>query len=510
MAGPVNFVLPQYQGDVLDAQRKMMIAQALQQNAMTPTQEPGWNQMPVVPAMGIAPVISQLGQALLANKAMKGAINAQRNVGMEQWQAMRGMFSRQQPNSQQGQGGVSSAPGAQPMAQGGVSNASAPQGGGPLNPLGMDPDAATLGYYADPAGYMKDAVYGPLAQRMAPTDYMKNLAASGVDPNSSLGHQLMQDFLAKQNYIAPTSLRGGGYMYNPKTGGLENLPNDVPGFQNVKNPQTGQWQAVPIQGALGAIGQSEAAKAGGKAQYQLAQGFDANGNPITTTVANQANAAMGGGMGMGAGGALPSQLPAGSPDLAKDYVDQYTNVRKSASNAPADIQAFKAIDQAAQGAKTGVAFDRTAYLKSLASVIPGISPNSSDKEAADIITKYANQIASRNGGRSDAALETALHSITNTGMSPAAIRELTPSLIGLRQADMSNASAAQKWLEAHGNNPLSLGKYQDAWNKSYDPDIFRFQAMDPQQRAQFKAGMSKDQQEAFRSKIMQLQQLGAL
>lgn len=506
MAGPVNFVLPQYQGDVLDAQRKMMIAQALQQQAMQPTAQPGWNQMPVVPAMGLAPALSQLGQALIANKAMKGAINAQRQVGMEQWQGMQGMFGGQQGATQGAQGAAQPA-----QEQPSTPQSSYTQGGGPLNPLGLSPQAAAMGFYTDPAGYMKDAVYGPMSQRMAPTDIMKNLAATGIDPNSALGHQIMQDYIAKQNYIAPVSGRPGGYL-SYANGKTVNLPHVPEGFQAVQDPQTGQWNIQPVQNAVQAITTSEAAKAGGKAQFQLATGYDSNGNPITTTVYNQATgrAPQGAPNPQGPSGPLPMQLPSGTPDLAKDYVKQYTNVRNAASNANADIQAFRAIDQAASQAKTGVGFDKVAAWKSLASVIPGVSPNNTDKVNSDIISKYANQIASRNGGRSDAALESALHSITNASMSPEAIKELTPSLIGLRQADISNAHAAQQWLAAHGNNPLSLGQYQDAWNKAYDPDIFRFQAMDPEQRAQFKAGMSKEQQQQFRDKIMQLQQLGAL
>lgn len=510
MAQSVNFVLPQYQGDVLDAQRKMMIAQALQQQSFQPTDTQGWNQMPITPSMGLAPVLSKLGQALIANKAMKGAIQAQRDVGMKQWEGMQGMFGGQP------QGAQAASQGAQGQADGSTQQAQYTQGGGPLNPLGLSPQAAAMGFYTDPSGYMKDAVYGPMAQRMAPTDIMKNLAATGVDPNSTLGHQIMQDYIAKQNYIAPTAFRGGGYIRDPKTGQISNLPQVPEGVQAVQNPQTGQWEMQPVQGALGAIAASEGAKAAGKAGYQLTTGFDANGNPITTTVRQQAEAAgsgvpgaMGGATG-GVGGALPSQLPAGASDLAKGYVERQQTIQQSAANAPQDIQAFKAIEQAASQVKTGAGFDRKAYLQSLAAVIPGISPNNADKVNADIITKYANQIASRNGGRSDAALESALHSITNTGMAPEAIKELTPSLIGLRQADMANAQARQAWLQAHGNNPLSLGQYENQWNKAYDPDIFRFQAMDPAQRAQFKAQMSPQQQQEFRDKIMQLQQLGAL
>lgn len=505
MAGSVNFVLPQYQADVYDAQRRMALAQALQQQAMAPTDTQGWNQMAIVPKLGLAPGLAKLGETLISQYAMKGAIKAQRDVGMKQWQGLQQMFG--------GGAGSGQAPGSAPSpdTSGGTQPGSyvAPQGN-PMNPLGLPPAAAAMGFMSDPSGYMKDAVYGPTAARVNPTDFTKQLIQMGVDPNSALGHQLMQDQIAKQNYIAPTALRGGGYMYDPKTGALDNLPQTPEGFQTVRGPN-GQWMQVPVQGGLGAITSSEAAKAGGKAMYDLTTGFDANGNPITTTTFNQANAANGtGGAPAGMGGALPSQLPTGTDDLYKGYVKDYQDTLKSAANANQDIQAFRAIDQAASQAKTGAGFDRMATIKSFAAVIPGISPNNSDKVNADIISKYANQIAGRNGGRSDAALETALHSITNAGMSPEAIHELTPSLIGLRMADVAKAQAAQSWMQQNRNNPGSLGAFQNRWNKVYDPDVFRFQAMSPEQRTQFKAGLSQQQQQAFRQKIQGLQELGAL
>ncbi|GAA0696409.1 hypothetical protein ISN75_06875 [Dyella marensis] len=531
MAGPV--VLPQYQARTLEAQRRLAMAQALQQQSLSSDIPQDWNHMAVVPRAGLSMAIAPIAKALLANKAYDSALGNMQQLGNEQWQGMQAMMGGA-PQASQGQPstyGASPQPqqnvqGSLPsMGASGAPTASAPPQGqsypaggrSPMNPLGLDPGVAAMGYYTDPAGYMKDAVYGPMASRQSPTEFTKSLMQAGIDPASPLGRQLAQDQIAKQNYVAPTAFRGGGYMYDPKTGSMENLPQTPEGFQTVRGPD-GQWMQIPVQHGTEAIAASEGAKAAGKAGYELATGYDQNGNPITTTVRQQAEGANGGsslfpgygGQGAGQRGALPMQLPAGTEALTKGFIERHQSVLDAARNAPADIQAFQAIDQAANQAKTGVGFDRKAAWQSMASVIPGIDPNAPDKVNADIIQKYSTQIATRNGGRSDAALDAALHSITNSQMSPEAIHDLTPSLIGLRMADLGRAQASTQWLNQHGNNPQTLGNFEQKWNSAYDPNVYRFQAMSPEQRAAFKAGMSKEQQDAFRQKIQALQSLGAI
>jgi len=248
---------------------------------------------------------------------------------------------------------------------------------------------------------------------------------------------------------------------------------------------------------------------------------DANGNPVYNTRLNAAQQAGGtgnltppgsafGGYTPPSGGGFRPGLPMGSEPLIKGYTDRYQAGQDAARNAPADIQAFRAIDQAASQAKTGVGFDRGAYWKSMASMIPGIDPNNPDKVNADIIQKYSEQVATRNGGRSDAALDAALHSITNSGMAPESIHELTPSLVGLRMSDLGRSQAATRWLQAHGNAPASLGEFESNWNKNYDPDVYRLQAMNPAQQQTFVRGLSQQQRAALNSKRNALAAMGAL
>jgi hypothetical protein len=152
-----------------------------------------------------------------------------------------------------------------------------------------------LGFAFDPSAASAQYLSRAYPQ---PTDFVKQLDAAGIDPQSQIGRQLLRQNIAKQNYIAPTSLRGGGYMYDPQTGGLTNLPTASTGFQVIRDPVTGQFQEVPVAGGLQAVGASEAAKAGGSARYQLKEVWEPSANNgrggyVQQSVANVADAANG-------------------------------------------------------------------------------------------------------------------------------------------------------------------------------------------------------------------------
>jgi hypothetical protein len=497
-------ILPQYQGDYLDAQRKLAIAQALQEQALTPmsANQPGWNQMAIVPRANPLSGIAKVGQALLAGYAGNRAIDAQRQLGQEQWQGMQSMFGgNAAPQTQQ------NGPQQGAMQQG---NNTTPTGS-PLNPAGLPSSAAAMAYMADPAGYMKDFV----APNYKPTDATMMARQGQMDPIAA-----NQAALAKANYISPSEARPGGWTLIPDgRGGFTRMfnPNIPQGGMPVTDAQGNVIGATPMPGAAAVEGGMAGAKAAAGATFQPVQGFDANGNPRYGSAFEAATGqnpfggyqAPNGGPSSGASGIAPS-LPLGTQDLVKGYVQRYQDTAQSALNAPRDIQAFRAIDQAASQSKTGAGFDRGAYWKSMASIIPGVSPDNPDKVNADIIHKYSEQIATRNGGRSDAALEASLASITNSGMSPAAIHELTPSLIGQRMSDIGKANAYQRWMQENGNAPLSLGKFEQAWNSAYDPDIYRLQAMSPDQQKAYVDKLTPEQAHAMMQSRQKLRALGAM
>lgn len=535
-------VLPQYQGDAYQAQRQMALAQALQSQAMAPLSDSqaGWNQMRVVPRASALSGLSKIGEALLAGNAGNSATQMQRNLGQEQWQGMQQMFGGgQQPQLQQGNNtAVPDTSGQnygmmQPGAQGAQQTQPAPQqslgpqGGttSPMNPAGLPPSAAAMMYMRNPDSYTTNMV----APYYKPTDATLTANAAHMDPVAANAGAL-----GKANYIAPSQGRPGGYTDTTTIG-----PDGRPVVNRQYNqiiPQGGQPAfdaagnvvgVATLPGAAAVATQQAAATAGGQAQYKVMPGFDASGRPVYTTAAALAGGPQGGqapqtgfhgvtGLGAQApgatsgGGAISPSLPVGSDALIKDYVGRNDEVSDAAKIAPADIQALQNIGRLSGQAKTGVGFDRVAYLKSMASVLPGISPNSSDKDVADEMGKYVSQMSGRNGGRSDAALENAIHSTPNSGMSPAAIQDLVPNMIGLKMSDIGNANARAQWLESHGNNPASLIQYEKQWNQTYNPDVYRLQALPPQAQQQYVQSLPPAQAHALLQSRQALKSMGAM
>lgn len=139
----------------------------------------------------------------------------------------------------------------------------------PLNPMGLDPTIAAGFYMSDPLEYFKTIV-----QQQAPTELQKTARAAGLQPGTPQYVAAMRAALDKQNYIAPTAIRPGGGVQDPRTGAITTLPSAPPtGFDSKQNPD-GTWRYEPVQGGTQAITASTAATEAGKAPYQMVEGFD--------------------------------------------------------------------------------------------------------------------------------------------------------------------------------------------------------------------------------------------
>ncbi|OWT62023.1 hypothetical protein [Candidimonas nitroreducens] len=279
-------VLPQYAGTAYGLSQQQMLAQALMRNAMQGQQLPatvgsgGSQNYQVAPRYSLGAGLAQLGQGALAGSAMNNVAQGMNNLGAAQWQYLTGA------NPYGASMGGSSSPLQQPPAGqpasgtaggAGVSGGSAGQSagaaagmtprpflapGGAMNPGGMPVNQAAMQYLTlGPEEYSKEFV----APYYQPTEIARNMRAAGIDPNSALGRQIMQQQVAKQNYIAPTSIRANGGMYNPATGEITMLPAAAPaGYQSVRDPQTGQWSYQPVQGGAAAVAGAEQAHQTGK------------------------------------------------------------------------------------------------------------------------------------------------------------------------------------------------------------------------------------------------------
>ncbi|MFM0102004.1 hypothetical protein PQR01_00450 [Paraburkholderia rhynchosiae] len=298
------------------------------------------------------------------------------------------------------------------------SGAPAPQASGGMFG-GIPPQQAAL---AIALGQRAPALAGAILDQYKPTDFQKLLTANGIDQKSTLGRQLLQQQIAKQNNMPLQAFRGGGYAYNPATQTMEQLPQVPEGYTAAQGPNG--WQIVPVAGATGAIAASAAAKEGGVGSVLPYSGVDAQGNPLPIT--NRTAAATGGTFGNqpppiptlpglggaqaqggaavplpggpipgGArGGAIYAAPPMGSVANANDaqaapaqtMKDSYSKLQGASSTANAALEALQKMQQLASG-KTVLS---TGPLGTLSTPI---NPSAAEyeKQRANVITLLANQ-----------------------------------------------------------------------------------------------------------------------
>ncbi|MGY6240535.1 hypothetical protein ACW910_24135 (plasmid) [Burkholderia ambifaria] len=441
MAGASPFVLPQFQGSLYDLQRQQALANALMERSLTPQQvAPGAAVGPYQVQARMSPLvpISQIGQALLSAKMGSQAGQGLNDLGQQQWGTLTSMLGggagMQSPQLNPGSADASGAgadaiagnaggnggavANAGPAVPGNASGAGGGNGGvgsSPLNPLGMNPGMAAMMMMQSPDKYWESQ-----AAAYKPAEIVQQIRAAGIDPSSALGRQIAQQALAKSNYIAPTSLRPGGYMYDPMSGTMQQMPNVPEGFTAMRG-QNGQWQIMPVQGALEAMGASAAAKAGGTAQYQLKEVWDqsANGGQggyVQQSVSNVANAANGGGMRgvptSGLAGIFAQQETSGGKtdpnnpfQIQRPTFDRFAQPGESWSNvADRNAVAQRMLTKFNQDYGGDLGRIATAYFSGEGNVAPAGSPtpflrNVSDRNGKSVAS-YVGDILGRAGGGS--------------------------------------------------------------------------------------------------------------
>lgn len=302
--------------------------------------------------------------------------------------------------------------------------------------------------------------------RSKPTDFTKLLIQAGIDPNSTLGRQIMQQQVAKQNTIPLVAGRAGAPMYNPDGTIAAMAPiipkNAVPTIENGR--VTG---VAPLQGAAGVEQINAYADQAGKNQAEPMAGFDASGNPVFT---NKLNAATGGGT--WTGGAISAgtlklleksaaagnkdaqaalaayqqaQVQRVTPSLApgvdksitgnvetmnNDFADLYA----ANKNAPVTLAILDNIKKLAPKAITGTSADKLAYVNGLLTM-GGMQPAKDLASATDLLNKNANMLAinmrlGASGGGSDALQSLAQAANPNSHMQTDAIIKAADEVIG--------------------------------------------------------------------------------
>lgn len=371
--------------------------------------------------------------------------------------------------------------------------------------LSGDPRQDMSAYMLNPEEYGKAVIASH-----APTDLAKMMMQAGIDPNSPLGHQLMQAQIAKQNYTAPVNGRPGSVLrdaYDP-THVIGYDPASINGAFPVFGADgmpTGYQQAPGAAQAMGVVAAAEAGgKGAGGAPYDLVTVVGPDGTPhqIPKSLLTGGGGAPSSASPAGGGGSLNGYYGRGGQSgahatnqsgLAPQAQTAATTAGTNSANgfqAAIDegakskdaVRSLNLIMDAAKGLPTGAGSERIADLKSgWNAVVGAVGLPNALKADPGAIAKFnemsknaanlAQQLSSGAGANgTDARLANALRSLPGAHYSPAAIQEVGLNLKGLASAANARSIAAANWQQQHG--PGSYSQFQSTWQKAYNPDLF--------------------------------------
>jgi hypothetical protein len=521
---PSILVAPDYQTQMLAAQRRLELANALSQQAMSDT--PG-NGGSVSWTQGLARIMDAIASKRTASqgyKQMQGA-NQAYAAGLAR---MFGMQPPQMAPSPQTAQGAPVGPSATPMPQAAPQapqaasappvpfvpgqppapgqadplaplpppQAAAPQpsapppaptGGGPFSLTG-DPQRDMMLYLSNPDEFSKQMV-DVAAKGATPLDpeimvaRARQALASGDIPTATA----LLGALQKNNYIAPVSGRPGGVILDPIT--------KKPIFQT---PRIGENQAVTfdenghpaqvynIPGALQSAEEQAAAVAGGQASarapYDVIQVWDPNKNAFVTVPKSSVTGGIGAtGSGplsthyQGVSGGLQSSPSLGAQSAANTYgagsANAFLSTQDIAETSPQRVQALREMQSLINGPNALATGPTAAKMQEIAEKhgLPfGYSNNAFvfNKDAARFIAQNASDLG-LNG--SDARLGMMANASPNMKMTAPALKVVIPTMIGLEYAKMAKATAAATWAQ---HSPQTNAQFESTWRQNYDPRMF--------------------------------------
>jgi hypothetical protein len=376
---------------------------------------------------------------------------------------------------------------------------------------------------ADLAFKNGENIGGWINDRSKPTDFTKLLEQAGIDPNSILGRQIMQQQIAKQNNIPLVAGRAGAPMYNPD-GTIAAMAPVIP-----KNavPQIVDGKVVgvsPLAGAANVEQINAYADAAGHNQAEPIAGVDENGNPVYTNKLNVARGQapaqqpMPGQPGFDVTHMTPAQKqafykqaeaqfglrPGSSPGTSvirpglapgvqrsidgnvdtmnNDFADLYSANKQ----APTTLALLDNIKKLAPAAITGTSADKLAYINGLLS-LGGFQKQKDLATATDLLNKNANMLAinmrlGAGGGGSDALQSLAQAANPNSHMQPEAIAKAADEVAG--QVRMRQAMYQQLLPFKMRNDVQGYYGAQQQFSSGADPRAYQPDAAPPQTQPQ--------------------------
>lgn len=385
------------------------------------------------------------------------------------------------------------------------------------------------------------------------TEFQKLQTARKLVADGSPQAQQIDAQIAKLNYVAPAEIKQGNValnrdnkpiFYNPKTAdgitpmfqttdgvtmptGAQALPGYAGANAGIQGAEQRAKQDNTILTNVGIGGGITRADYGGNIAGENSQGTwtggqltpqqieqlkagAANGNKDAAAALDAYNNAMSGPRRTGVYGqstadAQINEISGKTIASLPQSVSQARQVQQSLQNA------LTALDGTKTGPGTAGAFKLTATLQNL-----GLPVANSPTENYQTLSKYLNNAlalsaAVTGNNRSDANMEQFMHGQPSADlMNKAPLRGAINYVLSQMDAIPASAHVIQSEYEkrAAAGDPRASYNALKAWQDAYDPRVFQFNRMSPEEKAAFKASLPADQREAFGKKYNQLHQSG--
>lgn len=276
-------------------------------------------------------------------------------------------------------------------------------------------------------------------------------------------------------------------------GGVQNLgvmPNTLPPTTQRFNPQTRQMEFVGGTNPLAPAVPDQSQPTTPQDQPQIGNG--------------RYPGLVGGGS--APAGGIPAAPPLGAPEAAAvtgtESAKQGINLQQAADQVPLMKGTLDNLDAALNQFTSGPGQDWKRVAKTFvnANFPEGLGFDPKSISSQEEFNKQAAQLAQQQfqalgGTGTDAKLDSAMHTSPNEALSKMGNKNIIALLKGNADAISAKNEAWQGWQQAHG--PESYGQFSTAFNKVYDPRVFQFQYMKPDQRKEVLDSMSKGERNKF-------------
>lgn len=201
---------------------------------------------------------------------------------------------------------------------------------------------------------------------------------------------------------------------------------------------------------------------------------------------------------------------------ANTNFEAVTANRTAASSAPQQLDQIDKALSLSKSVSTGAWASRRAEIESgLGSLIPGYQ-GSDDASKLQLLDKFAERIATDASkvlgvnATTDAQRESIHKQNANIGYTPKAVQDVLKYAKAQTMAMEAKGNAQESWLKQEGNGITKQHEFETKFRQAYDPRVFQFDVMSPDEQTAYLKTLSKDEKKSLREKTRALMELGAI